>query len=256
MKKNVNSPFDKIATSYYDSVPQIPQKYIELVLQTFDIKQENSILDLGCGSGNLAIELAKKTEDVTGIDISKTMIDLAKKNDIEKKVKWIQMPVEHFDFKKEKYDLIISYESFHLFSNKAKLIKDCANALKSGGTLCVGWTMYSFDYLLKDTIKEVFSNHGVSWDDWGAWTCPDFPDLIEESKVSLSKVKKKKIKVKARISTEKIIDYLLSVSKTATIHNKLKTKISHELSDKVMDIYSTGESIGYDEYSIMYCKKI
>ncbi len=41
--------------------------------------QNNKILDLGCGTGVYAVELAKKGAAVTGLDISQNMLNLAEK---------------------------------------------------------------------------------------------------------------------------------------------------------------------------------
>lgn len=250
------SQFDKIAVSYYSSVPDIPQRYINLLQRTFNIQSSDSVIDLGCGSGDLTLSLAKKSSFVTGVDSSKTMIKMAQGKDKNNLARWINSPVENFDFGKEKYDLILSYESFHLFSNKKQLIKRFADALKKNGALCIGWAMYAFDYPLKSTIEEIFEAHGRPWKDWGAWTCPDFSVLINESNVDLSEIRQKRIVVKAKISTDKIIDYFFSVSKTASLSDIEKKRIVEDLKERITKIYPSGESIGYNEYSIKYCTKL
>jgi len=253
--KNANS-FDKIATSYYNSVPDIPQKYINLLTRTFAVRKEDNVLDLGCGAGDLTLELAKKSSHMTGIDSSKTMIKMAQEKDKDKKVNWIHSSVEDFDFGKEKYNLVFTYEAFHLFHHREELIRRVSDSLKRDGFLAIGWAMYAFDYPLKSTIEEVFAHYGRPWDDWGAWTCPDFSKLVKESNVGLSDVHTKKIVVKAQTSTDKIIDYFFSVSKTASLTDNEKKNIFKDLKERIERIYPTGESIGYNEHSIAYCMKI
>ena len=63
----------------YDKIFPLKQKKIELLNNTFsDLDNEQSILDVGCGTGSYALELAKKGYRVTGIDLDPEMIELAK----------------------------------------------------------------------------------------------------------------------------------------------------------------------------------
>ena len=44
------------------------------------LKSNHSVLDIGCGTGAFTAEIARKCKRVTGVDISQTQIDLARKN--------------------------------------------------------------------------------------------------------------------------------------------------------------------------------
>lgn len=96
------SQFDKIAVSYYNSVPDIPQQYINLIQRTFNIVPDDKVIDLGCGSGDLIRRLAKKSLNVTGLDSSKIMIKMAQEKDKNNQVKWIHKSVEDFNFGEER----------------------------------------------------------------------------------------------------------------------------------------------------------
>lgn len=51
---------------------------VSFVMKEFGLKEGNCVLDLGCGAGRHAIEMAKKGLNVTGIDISECMLNEAK----------------------------------------------------------------------------------------------------------------------------------------------------------------------------------
>src|SRR5688500_1258839 len=57
-------------------------KHIESAAEEFierlDLKPHERVLDVACGSGNLAIVAAKKGADVTGIDIAANLVEAAK----------------------------------------------------------------------------------------------------------------------------------------------------------------------------------
>ena len=223
--------------------------------ETFQINSRSRVVDLGCGSGDVALSFAQRTPFVEGVDSSRSMIDMAKRKKGVSPVTWTHMPVQEFDFGHEQYDLIFSYESFHLFPDKKEIIKKSASGLKKGGVLGVGWAMYAFDYPLKDSIEEVFAKNDSPWENWGEWTCPDLPRLVKEANVDLSAPQQRTTLVPARMPTPKILEYLFNVSKTASLDEEVKTKISRELTDKVAEIYPSGESVGFDEYSVLYFVK-
>lgn len=53
--------------------------YIENIFSRFSKLKPTRILDIGCGTGGHAILLARRGYDVTGVDVSKVMVDIAKK---------------------------------------------------------------------------------------------------------------------------------------------------------------------------------
>ena len=67
---------------------------------------KGSVLDLGCGTGRLAIPLAQKGLTVTGLDASKPMLDLARHKSGDLCIDWIQGDVRDFHLQKT-FDLII-----------------------------------------------------------------------------------------------------------------------------------------------------
>ena len=79
--------------------------YIDLitnVINTLDLKI-TSILDVGCGTGILANELKKMNFEVSGMDISEDMINVAKETTTE--IEFIVADMRNFDMKK-KFDMI------------------------------------------------------------------------------------------------------------------------------------------------------
>jgi ubiquinone/menaquinone biosynthesis C-methylase UbiE len=246
--------FDSIAESYNICVPPLPEKFVNLLMTTFQIKQEERVLDLGCGSGNLALQFATQTDFVEGIDASRVMIQAAEMNDTQKSVKWIHKNVEAFNFEKNAYKLIYAYEAFHLFSQRRNLIKRFADALKPGGFLCVGWTVYEWDLFLKEEIADTFASYGIYRGEWGLWTCPTFAEDIK-AKSNLSKPVRKDVAVRAQTPIKTIVDFILSNSKSAELNDDLKPIIAKDLTRRFLKIYPSGESDGYAVYSFLYTKK-
>jgi SAM-dependent methyltransferase len=56
------------------------RKIVEFLSHNCLLTENSSILDIGCGPGRFAVEFAKQSTDVTGLDISDKMLDYAVKN--------------------------------------------------------------------------------------------------------------------------------------------------------------------------------
>lgn len=105
--------------------------------QLFDLigdVKDKEILDLGCGAGGhdrKLIELGAK--HVTGIDISKKMLELANKNNNSNQINYILMSMEDIDKLDKKYDLVVSSLAIHYIEDYDNLCKKVYNLLKDGG---------------------------------------------------------------------------------------------------------------------------
>ncbi len=83
--------------------------YLEKIFKNNSSKKIKTILDLGCGTGNHDLILAKRGYSITGVDISKLMLKLARKK-AEKanlKINFYQEDIRKLDLKK-KFDAVIS----------------------------------------------------------------------------------------------------------------------------------------------------
>ncbi len=88
------------------------------------------ILDIGTGSGCIAISLAKNlpNSNVTAVDICKDAMEVAKKNSKLNNVSVKFINVDIFEFKSEKkYDLIVSNPPYVLKSDKTLMSENILN---------------------------------------------------------------------------------------------------------------------------------
>lgn len=112
----------------------INNKIIEKT-RTF-LKISDNVLDYGCGTGTVAIEIAGSVTIVHGIDISSKMIDVAKEKTLEHKVKNIDLAqTTIFDEKLEtgSFDVILCFYLLHLVEDTPKVMQRINELLKPGG---------------------------------------------------------------------------------------------------------------------------
>ena len=63
-------------------------------------EEKNLILDLGCGTGKMTIELARRGYDMTGVDVSSEMLDIARDTAEQADVKnilWLKQDMRDFE---------------------------------------------------------------------------------------------------------------------------------------------------------------
>ena len=98
----------------------IPRVETEELVEYILNHKFNSVLDIGTGSGCIAISIAKNTDSrVTAIDISNEAIEIAKRNGIHNSVDVNFIVDDIFNFcHDKKYDLIVSNPPYVLESEK------------------------------------------------------------------------------------------------------------------------------------------
>lgn len=97
-------------------------------------------LDIGTGSGRLAIELAKAKDcrfDIFAIDISENMIKRARENarrsGVEDKIRFLVSTAAALPFTDNSFDLVISYASLHHWMKPVTVFDEVARVTKETG---------------------------------------------------------------------------------------------------------------------------
>lgn len=99
--------FDAHAATY-DQNPftQHTEQEVDFILSLYPILPGAKILDVGCGTGRHAVELAKRGYRVTGLDISEEMLRVAAAKPYGDQVRWFQGDATNFAFE-EPFDAAI-----------------------------------------------------------------------------------------------------------------------------------------------------
>jgi len=113
-----------------------------IIYESSKSSKKNNILEIGCGTGFLSLELARRGHNVVGVDVSKKSIKEAenykKKIKVSNKInlKYFVGDANFVNFK-EKFDVLIFYRSLHHFSNLDKLFKNLRLYLNSNSKLII-----------------------------------------------------------------------------------------------------------------------
>jgi len=110
----------------------------DYICKLADLKKGSRLLDAACGIGRISIELAERGIDVTGVDITKAVLEAAEESASAEglKINFIQQDLRAF-CQKNYFDCAINlYTSFGYCDSKEddyKILKNIAASLKKGG---------------------------------------------------------------------------------------------------------------------------
>lgn len=96
--------------------------------------QNKSVLDVGCGYGENCVEFIKMgASNVTGLDISIKMLEVAESENTSLNIKYINKSMTDLNEITEKYDVVFSSLAVHYIEDFDKLVSDIYNLLNEGG---------------------------------------------------------------------------------------------------------------------------
>ncbi len=92
------------------------------------------ILDLGCGFGEHCKGFIERgAAKVVGIDISEKMLEVAKTENSDPKITYLNMPMEDLDKIEGKFDLVVSSLAIHYVEDFDGVVKNIYDLLNPGG---------------------------------------------------------------------------------------------------------------------------
>ncbi len=131
--------WDSIATKYAKKPVADPDAYQRKIEATkARLKPDHIVLDVGCGTGSLALELAPHVSHVYAIDLSGEMIRIANRKAADghvRNVSFYNTAVENeSSFDRESFDLICAYNLLHLVEDLDLTLRKIFDLLKPGGS--------------------------------------------------------------------------------------------------------------------------
>jgi ubiquinone/menaquinone biosynthesis C-methylase UbiE len=137
--------FDKFSADYDDWYNTPVGKFIdtletESLYSLLNLRDRQKVLDVCCGTGNFSVKLAKIGCEVTGLDISEKMIEIAesknKKGNFN--ITLLRGDCSTISLRNNYYDAVISMAGFEFVENPGAAYKNLMKYLKPGGQFIIG----------------------------------------------------------------------------------------------------------------------
>jgi len=134
LKPEIANTYDKYyQSSFGKKVDEIEKDIINSLIKKIPTTE---ILELGCGTGHWTDYFSKKGFEITAIDSSKTMLDIAKSKDIN--AKFMIANAQNIPFEDESFQIISSFTMLEFVNNQDAVIKEVYRVLKKGAWFILG----------------------------------------------------------------------------------------------------------------------
>ncbi len=135
--------FNALASRWWDSTSEFKPLHDINPLRLNYIDENagiagKEVLDVGCGGGILSESMSLRGAEVTGIDMAKAALSVAKLHLLESgiKVNYQQISVEELAFNQpETFDVVTCMEMLEHVPDPSSVIESCAKLVKPGGDI-------------------------------------------------------------------------------------------------------------------------
>lgn len=131
--------------------------------------ENNSFLDVGCGTGNYTIALHEKGLQITGVDPSSEMLNIAKSK--SKEINWHSGRAEQLPFNNHSFDGALACLTIHHWENLTTGFTELSRVLKPGARLVIFtsttqqmqgyWLNHYFPNMLQASILQMPSYNQI-----------------------------------------------------------------------------------------------
>ncbi len=208
--------------AHYEKDSLVQKSAGEILFDLIDIRKNDDVLDLGCGTGHLTTKIREMTDGrVTGVDASEGMIEKAREEFGHLDIKFEACPAGEMKYA-GCFDAIFCNSAFQWFKQPEQVLDVCFNALRKNGRMAIqapARKLYSPNFISaienvkKDArTKETFAHFDQPW--FFLDTSNEYKDLFQKSGFEV-------------------------------LHSNIDRVESSYIPDEVFKIFDSGASAGY-----------
>jgi ubiquinone/menaquinone biosynthesis C-methylase UbiE len=173
MKDNNNPETKKLVLELFSGTykyyakyrPGIPKEVINIIVKHFDLKPSDRVLDIGCGTGQVALAIEGRCGEMACLDPDLQMLKRAKKatRHLKMKLIWLNCAAEDLGKIKKKlgtFKVATSSRAFHRM-NQEQVLKDLEGLIeKDGGVAIFGdRVIWNGDKKWQQTVERIIREY-------------------------------------------------------------------------------------------------
>jgi ubiquinone/menaquinone biosynthesis C-methylase UbiE len=155
---NASITFDR-AADYYDQTrgypPGVEKGVASIIAQAGNLKADSRVLEIGIGTGRIALPVAPLVGSYYGIDLSRPMMNRLRAKQYSEAIFVAEGDATQLPFPTGTFDAVVAVHVFHLIPNWRDALAEVRRVLRPGGMLVHCWS--------KDSQNDVFR---PLWDVW------------------------------------------------------------------------------------------
>ena len=129
--------FDSVADSYDQYRLPYPQEVLDDVITSSDLHDGSSVLEIGCGTGQLSVPLARHGVDLLAIELGVHLAAHARRNLAPFPRAHVEVSsFEDWPLPRQRFDAVVCAGAFHWLDRHVRFAKS-AEALRPGGFLTI-----------------------------------------------------------------------------------------------------------------------
>ncbi|KYC41498.1 methyltransferase [Scytonema hofmannii PCC 7110] len=232
--------------------PGYPSVLFELLSEAFNLNGQGRLLDLGCGTGHLAIPLSNRFEEVIALDPEPEMLSEAQKEAEAlgtSNITWLEQQAEEFSSSQSFFKLATIGDAF-CWMDKEVVLERCYELLLDDGGLAIISTGRSFwkspEFWKQKTIEVVKKwlgeqrRAGMSSRSTYISSEASTKDLLAKS--SFTRMAKHKLEFEHNWTIETIIGYLYSTSFCSqSLLGDRVPQFEEDLKTTLLEVVPTGQ---------------
>lgn len=221
----VKEQFNKGAQNFNNWSVTQNERMLKGLADFCELSKNDHLLDVACGTGAFALFAAELVDQVTAIDISEGMIQLAREIVRQRKlenINFICRNVEDIGLKGEQFSVIVSKSAFHHMPNYKKVFSEMVSCCRPGGRIVIqdimAYKQDKLDVYFEEMERLVDISH------YKTYSKSEFFTLFKENGLKLTGIFESESKLD-------FYDYVEHVVPTDSSYQKITELLSRGFSD-------------------------
>lgn len=255
----------KSAAYYYARFrPFYPDELVQDITSIFQLKRNDRILDIGSGTGHLAIQLSPKVNEIVAVEPDSEMIKQGKWFSDQyhtTNIRWIRSPAEELSAIPDLGNLKLATfgTSFH-WMQQDKVLKLLEPLIESeGGVVVTGsaslWTKTDpWEVEIKTLVQKYLGEKRRAGTGHYQQPTEPFIDMLKRS--TFREVQERHYLPKREMNIDQVIGRTFSASwANPALFGDRKDAFEHELRERLLAIEPSGKFIKSEEYYAFFAKR-
>lgn len=145
---------EKYAAKAVEDMPAFERKK---AITREHLRPDSTVLEIGCGTGSLALELSRYAGHIHALDVSAEMIRIATQKKDAQGITNVTFQQGTLDgplpFERERFDVVWAYSILHLVPDRRRVLENLFDLLRPGGSfiasnVCLGGTWVPYGALI------------------------------------------------------------------------------------------------------------